>query len=97
MARRSKSEKYECRKKFRRRVFQYVGTMMVFAAATANARSSSDGNPYLNSKFSIDVGVYAPNGTFEIGVAGTVNPAPLDPIDFEKAFRSDVEEEIAAI
>ena len=62
--------------------------MLVFASATANARSSSDGNPYLNSKFSIDVGVYAPNGTFEIGVVRMVDPAPFDPIDFEKVPHS---------
>jgi len=71
--------------------------MLVFVAATANAQSSSDAHPYLSSKFSIDVGVFMPQSTFKIGVGGTVDPAPFDPIDFETELRSDVDEEIAAI
>jgi len=84
-------------KKFHHRVFQHIGTMLVFVAATANAQSSSDAHPYLSSKFSIDVGVFMPQSTFKIGVGGTVDPAPFDPIDFETELRSDVDEEIAAI
>jgi len=71
--------------------------MLVFAAATANAQSSSDAHPILSSKLSVDVGLFMPHGTFEIGVAGTIDPLIIEPIDFEKVFRSDVDEGIASI
>ena len=76
---------------------QMLGLILIFSVTIANAQSSSDTHPLLDSRFSIDAGVYAPNGTFKVTVAGTIDPAPFDPIDFEKEFRSDVEEEIAAI
>jgi hypothetical protein len=43
------------------------------------------------------VGVFVPQSTFEIGVNGSIDPGFTAPIDFEEQFRSDVDEEIAAI
>lgn len=76
---------------------QLAALLLTLPVATTQAQSASDAHPYLDGKFAVDLGVYFPESTFKISVAGSADIEPFAPIDFESQLQSNISEEIAAI
>ena len=79
------------------RKIAHAAVVLLAVAPLVAWAQSQDVHPLLDGTFNVDVGMFFPESTFEISVEGTIDPAPFEPIDFEGALGSDIDEQLGAV
>ena len=80
-----------------RRYLIFAAFLLLSIAPSSAVFGQSDAHPLLSSQFTVDGGLFFPQSDFEFEVAGSFDTGLAEPIDFEKAYNSSIDDNIASL